>query len=254
MEAMIFLDFFSKKPEMRLPSGRRQYRTFLGCWFSLVFLACIAVLGVLFLYDFIDEDLRRYSIDKKLHRDAIAPTDEQQVMKLAFGLIDNADPSAKLLPEIGTLNAYVRTWDLTDPDKAQATYELLTSSQCGYEELGLIEPSGTSSTASSTDDTSSDDADDEDRDFSDVADALDEASGDLDDLIDAAGDLGDLTDAISDIDAVLDGLEDVSDLSDLSDLVNGLNRRRLDDHEEDVFYQPDDESSRNMLARFQNSF
>ena len=146
------------------------------------------------------------------------------------------------------MKAYVRTWDLTDPEKAQATYEQLTSAQCGYEELGLTAPSGTESTASTTDDTSSDDADDEDRDFSSVEDALNEASENLGDLSNAIDGFDEAADALADIDAALEGSDT------LSDLIEGLNRRRLDDHEEDVFYQPDDESSRNMLARFQNSF
>ena len=119
-DSLLFFDLFARKPELRLPTGKRHYSTCIGCLCSILYLAAIVVLPVFYFRDFWDEDYRRYTVSKTEIRDAVSMTESYDSMKLAFALIDNANPTSKLQPEIGSFKAYLRTWDLSDSNLAVA--------------------------------------------------------------------------------------------------------------------------------------
>ena len=159
-DSFLWFDLFAKKPELRLPTGKRQYSTFVGCLCSILYLAAIVVLFIFYFREFGDEDYRRYTVSKTELRDAYSAIEPYGSMKLAFALIDDADPTAKLQPEIGSLKAYHRTWDLTDSSLAMAKYTEIGSGPCTYIELGLKPPSDTTTATTDNEPKSSDGADD----------------------------------------------------------------------------------------------
>ena len=67
MNTPLEIDLFAKKPEMRLPSGSTRYTSFIGCMFSLVYMAAVVLFGFFTMRDIVDRN--DVSVDTKVDKD-----------------------------------------------------------------------------------------------------------------------------------------------------------------------------------------
>mmetsp|Transcript_23202 Transcript_23202/g.30979 ORF Transcript_23202/g.30979 Transcript_23202/m.30979 type:complete len:266 (-) Transcript_23202:1338-2135(-) len=120
-------DIFGKRPELRLPNGRKKYSTFFGCCFTLIYVAALGAFIFLTTMQLLDIDANnKTQITKRTRLDM--ETAQPPAVPIAFAVINPNDGTvAPLDPQIATIKAYTRDWNFDESDerKQEAQYKIV---------------------------------------------------------------------------------------------------------------------------------
>ena len=114
---MLSLDIFAKKPQLRLPNGEKKYKTCIGWFFTIIYIAGIAA----YLYFDTNEKVEFNfdgDADKNMMRmkpsvtsvntlsSGAATSAHSFKVPAAVGVVDPEDPGFALDPSIAKLSVY----------------------------------------------------------------------------------------------------------------------------------------------------
>ena len=135
--SMLCFDMFGKKAELTLPSGKTSYNTFTGCMCSLLVVGIVGLFGAALVRDKVLDERSRYQMES-VEREYFSLTDPYKIGDaVAFGVVDPEFPTEEMPANVGTVGAYLRSWDYTWGSPTPV-YTALATAPCTEEQLGAM--------------------------------------------------------------------------------------------------------------------